>query len=170
MGSFSPFMRTWRSVEIDKSNNALGKLLPSSLQQVMGSGQRNLSLTATNPSMNYGKGSSYDIIINSVFRRLEVIQSNEKCQKQWPEGIMDINWATGLMSRVFTNGLRDRGSIPGRVILKTQKMVLDAALINTQHCKVRIKVKWSNPGNIDAPSTTPRCSSYWKGSLRVTLD
>ena len=29
----------------------------------------------------------------------------------------------------------------GRVIQKTQKMVLDAALLNTQHCKVRIKGK-----------------------------
>ena len=37
------------------------------------------------------------------------------------------------MSRVYTNGPGDRGSIPGRVIPKTQKMVLDAALLNTQH-------------------------------------
>ena len=35
----------------------------------------------------------------------------------------------------------DRGSIPGQVIPKTQKMVLDAALLNTQHYKVRIKGK-----------------------------
>ena len=33
----------------------------------------------------------------------------------------------------------DLGSIPGRVIPKTQKMVLDATLLNTQHYKVRIK-------------------------------
>ena len=33
------------------------------------------------------------------------------------------------------------GSIPGRVIPKTQKMVLDAALLKTQHYKVRIKGK-----------------------------
>ena len=39
------------------------------------------------------------------------------------------------------NGLRDQGSIPGRVIPKTQKMVLGAALLNTQHYKVRIKGK-----------------------------
>ena len=26
------------------------------------------------------------------------------------------------------------------------------------------RVKWSNPGNGVAPSPTPRCSSYWKGS------
>ena len=45
------------------------------------------------------------------------------------------------MSRVFTNGPGDRGSIPGQVIPKTQKMVLDVALLNTQHYKVRIKGK-----------------------------
>ena len=45
------------------------------------------------------------------------------------------------MSKVFANGLGDRGSIPGRVIPKTQKMVPDAALLNTQYYKVRIKGK-----------------------------
>ena len=42
------------------------------------------------------------------------------------------------MSKVFANGLGDRGSIPGRFIPKTQKMVLDAVLLNTQHYKVGI--------------------------------
>ena len=32
------------------------------------------------------------------------------------------------------------------------------------------RVKWSNPGKGVAPSPTPWCSSYRKGSLRVTLD
>ena len=35
------------------------------------------------------------------------------------------------MSRVFANGPGDRGSILGRVIPKTQKMVPDASLPNT---------------------------------------
>ena len=51
------------------------------------------------------------------------------------------NRAIGLMSRVFTNGPGDLGSMPGRVIPKTPEMVLDAALLNTQHYKVRIKGK-----------------------------
>ena len=34
---------------------------------------------------------------------------------------------------MFTNGLGDQGSIPGRVIPKTQKIVLDASLLGTQH-------------------------------------
>ena len=37
----------------------------------------------------------------------------------------------GLMSRVFVNGLGDQGSISGRVIPKTQKMVLDVVLLNS---------------------------------------
>ena len=32
------------------------------------------------------------------------------------------------------------------------------------------RIKWSNPGKGVAPSPTPRCSSYRKESLRVTLD
>ena len=30
--------------------------------------------------------------------------------------------------------------------------------------------KWSNPGKGVAPSSTPRCRSYWKGRLQVALD
>ena len=45
------------------------------------------------------------------------------------------------MVRVFANDRGDRGSIPGRVIPKTQKMVLDSSLLNTQHYKVWIKGK-----------------------------
>ena len=45
------------------------------------------------------------------------------------------------MVRVFTNGPGDLGSIPGRVIPKTQEMVLDASLLNNQNYKVRIKGK-----------------------------
>ena len=47
-------------------------------------------------------------------------------------------------------------AIPGRVISKTLKMVLDTSLLNTQQYKVRIKGKV--------------CSSYWKVSLLVALD
>ena len=76
----------------------------------------------------------------------------------------------GLVVRVFANGPGDLGSIPGRVIPKTQKMVLDASLLNTQHYKVRIKVKVEQSREGVTPSPTPWCSSYRKGSLRVTLD
>ena len=45
------------------------------------------------------------------------------------------------LGRVFGYGPVDRGSITDRVIPKTQKMVLDAALLNTQHYNVQIKGK-----------------------------
>ena len=53
---------------------------------------------------------------------------------------------TGFDTRFFrwnitdslVNGPRDRSSILGRVIPKTQKMVLDASLFNTWHYKVEI--------------------------------
>ena len=47
----------------------------------------------------------------------------------------------GLVCRVFANGPGDWGSIPGRIIPKTLKMVLDTSLLNTQQYKVRIKSK-----------------------------
>ena len=45
------------------------------------------------------------------------------------------------MSRVFANSSGDLGSIPGRVIPKTQKMVFGAALLSPQRYKVRIEGK-----------------------------
>ena len=56
------------------------------------------------------------------------------------------------MGRLFANVPADQGSIPGRVIPKTQKMVLDASLLNTPPYKVR--EKWRNPGKGEAPRYT----------------
>ena len=42
---------------------------------------------------------------------------------------------------MFANGTGEMGSIQGRVIPKTLKMVLDTCLLNTQHYEVRIKGK-----------------------------
>ena len=47
----------------------------------------------------------------------------------------------GLVGRVFVNGPGDLGSIPGRVISKTLKIVLDTSLLNTHQHKVGIKGK-----------------------------
>ena len=53
-----------------------------------------------------------------------------------------MKWgAIGLMSREFTNGPVDEDSILGLLIPKTQKMVLDGALLNTQYYKMQIKGK-----------------------------
>ena len=45
------------------------------------------------------------------------------------------------MVRVFTICPGDLGLILSRVIPKTQKLVIDATLLNTQHYKVRVKGK-----------------------------
>ena len=45
------------------------------------------------------------------------------------------------MVRVFANSLGNLGSMPGWIIPKTQKLVLDATLLNTQYYKIRIKTK-----------------------------
>ena len=66
------------------------------------------------------------------------------------------NRLIGLVGRVFANGPGDRGSIPGRVIPKTLKMVLDTSLLNTQHYKVHIKdkVEQSRERSSNLPYTT----------------
>ena len=45
---------------------------------------------------------------------------------------------------MFANGPGDLGSIPGLVIPKTQKMLLDAALLNTHKGKVEHSWEWSS--------------------------
>ena len=57
------------------------------------------------------------------------------------DDICVCNRLSGLVGRVFTNGLGDVGSVPGHIIPKTLKMVLDNSLLNTQQYKVRIKDK-----------------------------
>ena len=51
-----------------------------------------------------------------------------------------------LVGRVFTNGSGDWGSITGRVIPETQKIVLDTSLLNTQDYKVCMKGKVEQSG------------------------
>ena len=45
------------------------------------------------------------------------------------------------LSRVFANGSGNWSSIPVKSYKKLKKMVLDAAMLSTQHNKVRIKSK-----------------------------
>ena len=85
-------------------------------------------------------------------------------------GSMYINWLIGQVGRVFINGPGDLGSISGRVIPKTFKMVLDPFLLNTQRYKVRIKGKVEQYREMSSAPPKPRCSSYRKGNLLVTFD
>ena len=67
-----------------------------------------------------------------------------------------LDWLIGLVGRVFANCPGDLGSIPGRIIPKTLKMVLDTSMLNTQQYKVRIKgkVEQSRERSIALPYTS----------------
>ena len=58
-----------------------------------------------------------------------------------------------LVGRVFANDLGDQGSIPGCVIPKTLKMVLDTALLNTKVC-IKSKVEQSRERSSTLPYTS----------------
>ena len=66
-----------------------------------------------------------------------------------------------LVGRMINNRLfaGDLGSIPGRFITKTLKMVLDIALLNTQQYKVRIKGKVEQ--SKERSSTVPYTTRYY---------
>ena len=75
-----------------------------------------------------------------------------------------------LEGRVFANGPRDLGSIPGRVIPKTLKSYSIPPCLTLSNIRNVKRVKWSNPGKGVAPYPTPRYSCHWKGSPLVALD
>ena len=54
---------------------------------------------------------------------------------------LEMIWLFHLCPRVFANGLRDLGSIPGCIIPNTLKVVLDTSLFNTWQYKVCIEGK-----------------------------
>ena len=60
----------------------------------------------------------------------------------------------GLVGRVFANGPGDRGSIPGRVIPKTLKMVLDDSLIKMVLDNTQGKVEQSRERSSALPYTS----------------
>ena len=75
------------------------------------------------------------------------------CQRDTPSCDIYIH---GLVGREFVSGPGDLGSIPGRVIPKTLKMVLDTSLLNSQQYKVRImgKVEQSRERSSALPYTS----------------
>ena len=91
-------------------------------------------------------------------------------------GLLDY-WKTlyplGQMSWEFANGPEDRGSISGRVIPKTLKMVLDNSFLNTQQYKERIKGKVEQfrerssalPQHLDVVAIEN--GAFWSSSAKV---
>ena len=62
-------------------------------------------------------------------------------------------------------------SIPGHVMSyqRLWKWYLIHPCLTLTNIRYVSRVKWSNPGKVVVPSPKPQCSSYWKGSLLVTL-
>ena len=71
----------------------------------------------------------------------------------------------GIMVSVFANGPGDQGSIPYRVIPKTQKWYLMTPCLTLSFIRYGSMVKWSNPGKGVVSFPTLWCGSYWKGRL-----
>ena len=68
--------------------------------------------------------------------------------------------AIGIMCIVIGNGPGEKGFNPRSNDTKNSKKVVDSLLFNTQHYKVFIKGKWSNPGKRVTLSLIHRCSSF----------
>ena len=81
---------------------------------------------------------------------------------------MNITGSLAKRIECSPNGPLVHRSIPGRVISKTLKIVLETSCLTLNDIRYVSRVKWSNSGKWAAPSPTPRCSSYWNGSLKVT--
>ena len=62
-----------------------------------------------------------------------------------------ISISFGLMSKRFANGPGDRGSIPGRVIPKTQKYYLITPCLTRNTIRYVSRVKWHTPRKGAAP-------------------
>ena len=65
-------------------------------------------------------------------------------------------WETGVQSQVKSDQ-------------RLKKWYLMPSCLTLSITRYRSRVKWSHTGK-GVPSPTPWCSSYWKGSVQVTLD
>ena len=81
------------------------------------------------------------VVTKSLFGFVETQESQTKFHGIKYINLLYIHYIYVCVGGVFANGPGDLGSIPGRIIPKTLKMVLDTSLLNTQQYKVRIKGK-----------------------------
>ena len=94
--------------------------------------------------MVYGEEKSWNYLVICFPKRDIIITLNIKIGLLLKDSSYRLQQEFGHIGpvvRVFANGPADLGSIPGSVIPKTLKMVLDTSLFNTQQYKVRIKGK-----------------------------
>ena len=84
--------------------------------------------------------------------------------------LQSFNRLIGLVDKVFTNGPGDLGSTQVASYQRREKWYLIPPCLKLSNIRYVSRVKWSYPGKGAAPSPTPRCSNYWKGSLLVVLN
>ena len=100
-----------------------------------------IQMRLVNCCLNYATF-KMNLISHIYLMYLLKLHENILCYKLDSSKEIEISYRLfGLIGRVFANGLGDLGSIPGRVIPKTFKMVLDTSLLNTQQYKKRVKGK-----------------------------
>ena len=80
-----------------------------------------------------------------------------------------FKWPINLVGRVSVNGLGALHSIPSWIKPKSQ-MKLIPPCFTYSIIRYGSTLNWSNLWKEVAPSPTPQCSSYWKGSYRISLD
>ena len=76
----------------------------------------------------------------------------------------------GIMVRVLVNGQETWVQSQVESYQRLKKWDLMPPCLTLSIIRYGSRVKWVNPGKGVVPSLTPWCSSYRKGSLRVTLD
>ena len=86
---------------------------------------------------------------NQFFKRTTVDFDRVECSP--------MVWETGVQSLVES-------------YQRLKKWYLMSPCLTLSIVRFGSRVKWSNPGKGVVPFPTPWCWSYWKGSLRFTLD
>ena len=76
------------------------------------------------------------------------------------------------MKNIYSSPMVQQTGVQSQVksYQRLKKWYLIPPCLTLSIIRYMLRVKWSNPGKGEAPSTTSRCCSYWKGSLWVTID
>ena len=82
--------------------------------------------------------------------------------------INPTNTSMGKISKIILQG-SDWVQSQVKLYQRLKKWYLMPPCLTLSIIRYVSRVKWSNPGKGGAPSPTPRCGSYWKCILRVTL-
>ena len=106
--------------------------------------------------LNYAFRTSEDLIKENAFTLKRIIRHPAETMIHWVE-CSPIARKIGVQSQV-------------ELYQRLKKWYLMLPCLTLSIIRYGSRVKWSYPGKRVAPFSTFRFSTYWKGSLRVTLD